>query len=207
MNIYTSEKALPYVYRLDNPKTGEIYIGYREINTIPSHLDLPEYRTSSKYVGPRFEEFNWTILAEFFIGDDAYDHEQLSIFEEWDNPLILNKSCYYGKQRFKNISSHSDEAKAKISAAGKGRKRLPFSDEHKANMSASAKGKPKSAEHIANMVATHIGIPLSAEHKAKISATATGKTRGPRPPEIIAKIVAAKKAAKLLREIQDTTLS
>ena len=45
--IYTSEKVLPYVYRLDNPITGEFYIGYRKANKIPSHLDFPSYKTSA----------------------------------------------------------------------------------------------------------------------------------------------------------------
>ena len=62
-SIYSN---LPYVYRLDHPTTGEFYIGYRSANKKPSHLDLPEYKTSSKIVNPRFEEFNWIILAEFF---------------------------------------------------------------------------------------------------------------------------------------------
>lgn len=101
MNIYPSTQVRPYVYFGYNPTTGEFYIGYREANNKPSHIDLFEYRTSSKTVEPMFDQMIWTILAEFDLGDDAYDFEQLSIYENWNNPLLLNDVCYYGKARFK----------------------------------------------------------------------------------------------------------
>ena len=85
-------------------ETGEIYVGYREQNAaknVLSHIDLFEYRTSSKDVNPIFDQFNWCIVAEFYDGDDAYDFEQQLIFENWQNPLLLNRVCYYGKVRFK----------------------------------------------------------------------------------------------------------
>lgn len=108
MNICPSTKVRPYVYFGFNPVTEEFYIGYREANTEPSHIDLFEYRTSSKIVNPIFDQFIWTILAEFEIGDDAYDFEQLLIYENWNNPLLLNENCHYEGKRFK-----SAEAKTK----------------------------------------------------------------------------------------------
>jgi len=173
-NIYTSEKTLSYVYRLDNPITGEIYIGYREANKLPSHLDLPNYKTSSKYVKPRFEEFNRTILAEFFLGTDAYDHEQLTIYENWGNPLLLNKQHYYGKSKWKSEPC-SDETKTKISVANKGK---PCSDETRLKLSIAGKGRKLSDEHKANISTAQKGKiqkPHSAETKAKISAAGKGR--------------------------------
>ena len=170
-NIYTSEKALPYVYRLDNPTTGEIYIGYREANKRPSHLDLPEYRTSSEYVEPRFDEFNWTIVAEFFLGNDAYDHEQFSIFEEWENPLLMNGNCFYGKKRWKT-GICSEETKSKMSNTRKG---VPKSEETKARISAGSKGKIKTAEHLAKIGAGNKGKTISAEQREKLSIAGKGK--------------------------------
>jgi hypothetical protein len=170
MNIYTSEKALPYVYRLDNPVTGEIYIGYREANKLPSHLDLPEYRTSSKYVEPRFDEFNWTIVAEFFLGDDAYDHEQFSIYENWGNPLLMNGNCFYGKKRLKTLPQ-SQETKDKRAKALTGKKRT---DETKAKMSAAATGKKHSAERLAINSSSHKGLYQSQETKDKRAKALTG---------------------------------
>ena len=168
-SIYSN---LPYVYRLDNPITGEIYIGYREANKKPSHEDLPEYRTSSKYVGPRFEEFNWTILAEFFNGEDAYDFEQLSIHENWDNPLLLNRNCNYGKKRWKTDDHLSEKTKLKMSATRKG---VPKSEETKARISAGSKGKIKTAEHLAKIGAGNKGKTISAEQRAKNSEAHKGK--------------------------------
>lgn len=99
MHIYT--KVLPYVYCLNNPITGEFYIGYREKNTEPSHLDFPKYKTSAPKVKASFDQFTWHIVAEFFEGNDAYDFEQQLIFENWTNPLLLNRSCFHGSKRFK----------------------------------------------------------------------------------------------------------
>ena len=113
MNIYTQN--YPYVYRLDNLQTKEFYIGSRVANKVPSKQDLGyEYFTSSKIVTPRFNEFQVTIIAEFFDGDDAYNHEQYLIYCDWGNPLLLNKNCYYQKGKFNNIGTiFSDISKEK----------------------------------------------------------------------------------------------
>lgn len=100
MYIYTSTKAMPYVYRCEHKETKEIYYGSRYANKTPSSEDFPKYRTSSKKVKPKFEEFDWVIVAEFFKSDDAYDFEQQLIHEEWDNPLLLNGNCFYEKMRW-----------------------------------------------------------------------------------------------------------
>lgn len=101
MNIYTSTRVLPYVYICTHKITGQFYIGYRERNTTPSDVDFPKYQTSCSFVQDNFDQFNWYILAEFFNGDDAYDLEQRLIFKNWNDPLIINQRCMYGKQRFK----------------------------------------------------------------------------------------------------------
>lgn len=117
MNIY------PYVYRLDHPVTGEFYIGYRESNTLPAEQDLGhKYFTSSKYVKQRFNEFNYQIIATFFDPNDAYDFEQEMIFLEWDNPLILNKHCTHGKNKWRLTK----EGKRKISQSKIGRNNPNF---------------------------------------------------------------------------------
>lgn len=172
MSIYPSEKALSYVYRLDHPVTGEFYIGYRMKNVkknIPSHIDFPEYKTSSKNVKDRFNEFTWYIVAEFFDPKDAYDFEQLLIFENWSIVGRLNKHCTHGKERWdragvatsestkvklreshkgKPIHIHTEEEKNKISEKALNRSKLNLnymqSDEGKRLMSSrnSGKGSP-----------------------------------------------------------------
>jgi len=184
MNIYPfpSTKVRPYVYFGYNPVTGEFYIGYREANTKPSHLDLFEYRTSSKIVQPFFDQMIWTILAEFENGDDAFDFEQRLIGENWNNSLLLNKQyrlpngrkrfkskkgCNKGKvpwnkgipqtaeQREKNAISHRGQ--------GKGIKKGPFTNEHKKKLSAAHRGISKG--------------PMSTEHKTKIGLSNKGVSR------------------------------
>ena len=100
MTIYKSTKACPYVYICTHKETGQFYIGYREVNKVTSDTDLPIYKTSSKIVKPNFHEYNWFIIAEFFDGNDAYDFEQKLIHDNWNNPKLINKSCYYLKNRF-----------------------------------------------------------------------------------------------------------
>ena len=101
ITIYTNEKNYPYVYRLDNPITNEFYIGYRKANLVPAEKDLgTDYFTSAPIIKERFNEFQSTIIAEFFNPNDAYDHEQYLIYCDLGNPKMLNKSCFYGKQRF-----------------------------------------------------------------------------------------------------------
>lgn len=158
MPIYPSTKVAPYVYICTNKLTNQFYIGYRELNKIPSHEDFLIYKTSSNVVKLNFNDYSWYILAEFNTGNDAYDFEQQLIYEHWDNPLLLNKSCFFNKQRFKkNIGSthskpawnkgipQSAESNEKRSAALKdkptGRKGIPLSDEHKENISKSTRGK------------------------------------------------------------------
>ena len=192
-NIYTSEKALPYVYRLDNPTTGEFYIGYRVANKIPSHLDFPIYKTSAPKVTNIFDLFEWKILAEFYDGDDAYDFEQLSIFEEWDNPLLLNESCYHNKGKFKNTSPHSQKTKDKISGANKGKAAAKDPNTGKSlgriklddirwktgEIISVAKGQIQTADANKKRSNKMKGIPQSAESNIKRSIAKMGI---PRPP-------------------------
>lgn len=68
---------------------------------------------------------------------------------------------------------HSDEARANMSAAKKGK---TFSAEQRANMSAAQKGRTISAEHRANISAALKGRTCSAETRAILSAALKGKT-------------------------------
>jgi hypothetical protein len=180
MTKYTSEQVRPYVYMGIHKITGEIYVGYREANTLPSHLDLYQYRTSSKVVKPNFDEYDWFIIAEFSNGNDAYDFEQSLILEHWENSLLLNGYCHKQGKRFKR-NFQTEETKRKISEKAKGR---TLTAEHKQKVSAGGKGKlrsentkqkmrkPKSESHKSNMKKYHQelkeysiknGIPLRSD--------------------------------------------
>lgn len=125
MIIYASNKVTPYVYLLTHKETNQFYIGSRftKRQKLPSHLDILQYQTSSKTVKKMgFENFDVTIIAEFFCADDAFKFEQQLIEELW-SPNCLNK--YFiksGINYYKNTGrTHSIETKQKISNA---RKRL-----------------------------------------------------------------------------------
>jgi hypothetical protein len=69
---------------------------------IPSHLDLPEYKTSSTTIRPDWSNYTWTIVAEFFDPSHAYTFEQQLICDNWENPLLLNGHYNLGKNQFRN---------------------------------------------------------------------------------------------------------
>jgi hypothetical protein len=177
--IYPSTKVKPYVYLCTNRVTGEFYFGYRFANKQPSHIDFPQYKTSSRKVRPLFDQFDWIIVAEFDTAEDAYDLEQLCIHEHWESPLLLNQRCNYGKGKWRCTTKHiphpwTEEQKAAHSARCKGR---VMSAEHKAKLSAAAKQRPKrimSDEHKAKISASRKGLPpklASADTREKMSAT------------------------------------
>lgn len=74
---------------------------------------------------------------------------------------------------------HSDESRAKMSAARKGKKLGPCSAEHRANLSIARKGEKRgsfSAEHRANLSAAGKGRVMSDEWRNKLSAARKGST-------------------------------
>jgi hypothetical protein len=157
MNIYSSTKVTPYVYICTHNETGRYYIGYREQNVSlnrSSDIDFPIYKTSSKLVNARFDEFKWIIVAEFSSGIDAYDFEQQLIFENWNDPLLLNESCHYNKARFRSNNkgiNKSESHKEKLKVARN--LRPPHSEETKKKIANGNLGKivpPESRERIAN---------------------------------------------------------
>jgi hypothetical protein len=127
MNIYhTCEDRTPYTYLIGWSHLNKWYYGRRTAKGChPSELWV-KYFTSSKSVKPRFHEFKYHILAEFFDKNDAYNFEAMLILENWKNEKLLNK-CVFGKN-FANGSKKgipkSEEHKKAMSKARMGVKRL-----------------------------------------------------------------------------------
>jgi hypothetical protein len=195
MTTYSSDKAVPYVYICTHKETNQFYIGYRERNVKlnrPSHLDLPEYKTSSKIINPDFHDYTWFILAEFFDPSHAYIFEQQMIFDNWENPLLLNGHCVKdGHMQFRSSGPQSPEHIKKRADARRGKpgslKGKSQSPEHIKNSadartgkSSSLKGKSQSPEHIKKRADANRGKkvgPQSPEHIKKRADSNRGKTR------------------------------
>lgn len=129
---------MPYVYMCIHKETKNFYIGYRCANTRhnkPSHLDLPKYKSSCKEIKNNFHDYDWIIIAEFFDSDSAYDYEQQLIYENWNDPLLINESCFYLKKRFKS---------------------KPLTNEHK-NAISITQSKPKTEIHKKKLSDANIG--------------------------------------------------
>lgn len=162
-------KVLPYVYRCTHKTTNEFYIGFRCRNKLPANQDIQIYQTSSKRVKFYFNEFNVEILAEFFDKIDAYDFEQQLIWEEWKNPLILNKSCFYNGARFSTMGSkHSDNTRKKISLSKIGKN---ITDETKQKI---RQARLKNKDRYLNVNRNRVYF-VSDETKLKISESKKGK--------------------------------
>lgn len=170
MTIYT---PLPYVYICTHKKTNQFYIGYREANKIPSFLDLPEYKTSSKKVKPYFDEFDWIIVKEFQTGEEAYDFEQQLIYENWQNQLLLNETCHYGKLKFRNTEKyhHTEDTKQRLSKSHTGK---TLSNETKKKMSLVRTGKIFTEETKQKISKSKKGKIASLQAKQKMSAAKKG---------------------------------
>lgn len=179
MSIYTSTQVHPYVYRCTHKMTGEFYIGFRKANYYPSDQDLPRYKTSSKLVKPRFDEFDWQIIAEFFDPKEALKFEQELIAEHWTNPLILNKVyningefSFFSKRAWNKGKPMSEETKTKIKKKMAGRTQTP---EHNERIRQSMLGREILPEWREKLRNANLGKKQSPETIAKKIASATGK--------------------------------
>jgi len=225
MIIYRSAKPAAYVYICTHVKTRQFYIGYREKNVRlnrTSDIDLPLYRTSSNYVNPIFDEFEWQIVAEFFNGEWAYEFEQILIKENWGNPLLINK--YYRTGEDKKFSSGgrkvseetrkkqskakqgriiSEEHRQKISEANKGKTHGPRSEEVKQMISKANKGRKKSKETIQKLNEANKGKghPCSEETKKKLREANRGKTTSDETKQKISNTL--KERLKVKKELED----
>jgi hypothetical protein len=186
-DISVSDIARPYVYLCVHKETQQFYIGYRYKNTVPSNIDFPLYKTSSKSVRTSFDQFDWVILAEFLDKNSAYDFEQQLIYEHLADPLILNRQCHHGKQRW-NFSrtgiKESDETRLKKSIARRGELN-PMYGKDRSGANSTFLGKHHSEETKARISKANSGRKASEETKAKLREAA--KHKPPQSKETIEK--------------------
>ena len=155
------------IYKITNTANNKIYIG--------SSKDLAERWASHKQRLRKQTHANAHLQSAWnTYGEDAFRFEVVEYVpdpahllkkEQWylDNTKCLDRECGYNICPSAFSSSHSDETRAKISAARSGTK---ASAETKAKLSAERKGKKKSLEWREQMSK----LPRSAEWREKIAA-------------------------------------
>lgn len=94
-----------YVYRIEF-EDGTFYYGYRGTKKDPNDDFLIKYFSSSKRVTEKMKHVKYSgeILLIFQEQEVAYNTEQTVIFENFSNPLILNRACYFGRKGFGILS-------------------------------------------------------------------------------------------------------
>jgi len=209
MTIYTSEKVMPYVYMCIHKQTGQFYIGSRYTKTqrLPSHLDFPQYRTSSKRVKPIFDEFDWFIVAEFFDKAAAYETEQQLIYENWNNPNLLNGVCRHANNKMfaPEKSTMSEDRRQKLIEFNKTRKGTKASPATRAKMSATRKGKQWNTmtDEVKNKISqANKGKQLTEEQRQKHKEATAAANRArcvgkKRDPEVARKAWETRRAKQL----------
>jgi hypothetical protein len=183
-SIYSVVK--PYVYVCIHRETSAIYIGARSANEVPAVDDLGTfYFTSSPYVSPIFNEFDYEILFEGNSSEEVFKFEGELIKEHWKKPYLINRQNN-GKFNFAG-KKHTDEAIQKITNFQRGRKLPPRSKEHAQKISDAKIGKPLSDEHKQKIKVANKGKEFTEEHKSNLSKSAKGKKKGPMSEENKAK--------------------
>lgn len=167
----------PGVYQIVNTQTGEIYIGSSRVCIFKRWgRHLRDLRKGENH-NPRLQS------AWNFYGEAAFEFSARAIVKHIDDVLVLEQHhldmC--DPRLLYNICEvagsplgmkHTPEARAKISAALKGRK---LSVEHRANLGRLHKGKTVSPETREKLRLANLGKKPSKETRDKLSASRRGK--------------------------------
>ena len=108
-----------YVYKILF-ENGKFYYGYRGADD-PTADFLVRYTSSSKIVKKLISEgvvYSGEIIKTFDAQHNALDYEQQLIYENFSNPLIINRACRFGVNGFGLLTS---DAKTKIRKESKAR--------------------------------------------------------------------------------------
>jgi hypothetical protein len=185
------------IYTITYTPTGSVYVGSSIScgQRWAGHIINLNRKRHNKLMQPLWdsstpEDWSFAVVKTLpnMSADDILLQEEKS---EWDRQQACGVVMLCERPKGRG-NARKPGVKEKMSAAKKGKTFGPPSEEAKANMSAAQKGKPKSDEHKANISAAMTGKklgPRSDEIKAKIAATSKGKTLS---DETKAKMSAAK---------------
>lgn len=159
------------IYKITNLVNGKIYIGQTNGNR-------KNYLGGGKILKLAFKKYGRynfkkeTIIEGNFnrLLTDELEKHYIKLYNSTDKEVGYNLENggegHPGKK-------HTNETKIKISIANKGKKKFPFSEQHKLNISLAKKGishsKPRSKEAIENFKKSRCGKPLTEQHKKALS--------------------------------------
>lgn len=106
----------------------------------------------------------WMFWEKFYIG----------LFKVWGFNLVNHTEGGDGG----SFKKHTEETKLKMSKIGRGKKRPPFTEEHKQRLSEAAKKKVMTPEHLEKIrisLKKIVRKPFTEEHKKNISASKKGR--------------------------------
>ena len=159
-----------YVYTITNKITGEFYHGYRYRNQtlgiVPNDDLWITYFTSSNRIKNDIKKygknsFTATIIYENTDSVKCWQQEQITIRQDWGNPLLLNGKYHdpdSNVEIFRRVNMLTEESRLKMSMAGKGR---PKSEEHKRKIALDNTGNIGSVQKCAKISAARKGKPPS----------------------------------------------
>lgn len=171
------------VYAIRNIKSGRVYIGssayvvrrwadHRRLLSNNKHHSKTLQRSWNKHGGDAFlfEIIEYVVPDQLLIREQYWIEKLYAACPKLGFNILPNAGTVRGVKR-------SDEVRAKLSAAARGRKKKPRTEQHRLALALANRGKT-----------------LSAETRAKISAATLGKKRSPHSPETREKLrIAGKK--------------
>ena len=165
--------AYGVIYKITNTLNGKLYVGK---TTTPLNQRMASHRCADTVIGKAirkhgWENFNVEVLEECETPEQLNEREIFWIAElNCKTPNGYNRSD--GGDGATGCSC-SDEKRAKLSAANKGKKKSP---EHRAKIGAGNRGKKQTPEAIAKISAARTGKITPPETKTKLSAAERHET-------------------------------
>lgn len=156
------------LYETVNLVNGKYYRGIHSTHDVND-----SYLGSGSILKRAIKKYGPENFIRYFAGSCRSREELIAAERELvDQACVDDSRCYNRSLGGNGGCIPTDETRAKMSAALRGKKRSP---EHCARIAAAKTGKKRSIETRAKMSAANIGKKLSPEHRAKMSAARTGK--------------------------------
>lgn len=196
------------VYRITCTANGRAYVG----STVDIGFRFHSHRNTLK-AGKHHNSHLMNAWQKY--GEDAFRFEVLEVVEDaaklvereqwWIDRLGTVKNGFNLRPRAStNLGSkRSEESRANMSAAQRGRTCKPFTEEHRRNLSEANRGKVFSEEHrrkLSEAASKRRFGPLTEEHKQKISSTQKGREGRPHDEETRRKMSETRRGRKMSEE-------